>query len=119
VIGWYSNNFGNAEHPCWTCCKAPEDGEGVREVKKLPTQKEPTAASQVSHNKPAFSFEDLCLMVCWYEVPTCPKGKPTKWATAIVKLTDAGWYSNNKGTGDDPCWTCCKAPEDVFQRQDM
>ncbi|CAM1501391.1 Fc.00g105530.m01.CDS01 [Cosmosporella sp. VM-42] len=40
---------------------------------------------------------DICLRVCWPETPTCPDG----------------WYSNNMGTTDDPCWTCCKAPSNI------
>ncbi|KAL2670108.1 hypothetical protein Neosp_014989 [[Neocosmospora] mangrovei] len=42
---------------------------------------------------------DVCLRVCWPSVPTCP----------------TGWYSNNMGTANQPCWTCCKAPSDDFQ----
>ncbi|KAK7419185.1 hypothetical protein QQZ08_010952 [Neonectria magnoliae] len=38
---------------------------------------------------------DICLRVCWPRTPECP----------------TGWYSNNVGTKDQPCWTCCKAPE--------
>ncbi|KAI8721556.1 hypothetical protein NCS52_00297300 [Fusarium sp. LHS14.1] len=42
---------------------------------------------------------EVCLRVCWPTVPTCPNG----------------WYSNNMGTANNPCWTCCKAPSDDFQ----
>ncbi|KAK7413914.1 hypothetical protein QQX98_007181 [Neonectria punicea] len=38
---------------------------------------------------------DVCLRVCWPDTPQCP----------------TGWYSNNVGTKDHPCWTCCKAPQ--------
>ncbi|KAJ4009519.1 hypothetical protein NW752_009109 [Fusarium irregulare] len=37
---------------------------------------------------------DICLRVCWPEEPKCADG----------------WYSNQMGTSDNPCWTCCKAP---------
>lgn len=38
---------------------------------------------------------DLCLRMCADRIPTCPEH----------------WYSNNMGTADKPCWTCCQAPK--------
>ncbi|PMD32343.1 hypothetical protein L207DRAFT_590634 [Hyaloscypha variabilis F] len=42
--------------------------------------------------------QNICLKVCWPSAPTCP----------------AGWFSNNFGTADQPCWTCCKSPDIVI-----
>ncbi|KAH6977236.1 hypothetical protein BKA56DRAFT_674073 [Ilyonectria sp. MPI-CAGE-AT-0026] len=50
--------------------------------------------TQMHKTPPESSEFDICLKVCWQETPTCP----------------TGWYSNNMGTRDHPCWTCCKAP---------
>ncbi|KAF4569654.1 hypothetical protein EYR40_008631 [Pleurotus pulmonarius] len=38
---------------------------------------------------------DLCFRMCAPSIPTCPEH----------------WYSNNMGTADKPCWTCCQAPK--------
>ncbi len=53
----------------------------------------PDAAYFTSLEKPVPAL-DLCLRMCADRIPTCPEH----------------WYSNNMGTADKPCWTCCQAP---------
>jgi hypothetical protein len=63
-VGWYSNNLGVADYPCWTCCKAPQEVKEVKGVKKAPTPKK--VAEHTS--------QGICFKVCWPAVPTCPDG---------------------------------------------
>ncbi|WAO86135.1 Hypothetical protein NCS54_00339500 [Fusarium falciforme] len=61
----------------------------------------------------------VCLRVCWPSVPTCPDG----WVSVTYPIFYLGSreclsrtkLTNSQGTGDSPCWTCCKAPSDNFQ----
>ncbi|RMJ17089.1 hypothetical protein CDV36_003278 [Fusarium kuroshium] len=75
----------------WSSGRASEDI-----TLRIQVSQSPSHHAKVSTPKGALNPEsfDICWLVCWPSVPTCPDG----------------WYSNNMGTGDEPCWTCCKAP---------
>ncbi|KFY02204.1 hypothetical protein O988_02317 [Pseudogymnoascus sp. VKM F-3808] len=96
--GWYSNNKGTAAYPCWTCCKSPSESFETPSVSSTPNKEEIDINIKISDtstaNSASFLFEDPCWRVCWFKTPKCP----------------SGWYSNNKGTAAQPCWTCCKSP---------
>ncbi|KAK4171136.1 hypothetical protein QBC36DRAFT_340571 [Triangularia setosa] len=46
--------------------------------------------------KMIMGLTDICLRVCWPEQPQCP----------------SSWDPKNLGTDDEPCWTCCRNPND-------
>jgi hypothetical protein len=95
--GWFSNNFGTADQPCWTCCKSP-DNIAVSKPKTLDSKKKVTTtdvAVKISEHEALAQNQNICLKVCWPEISTCPDG----------------WFSNNFGTQQNPCWTCCKSPD--------
>ncbi|KAI8674440.1 hypothetical protein NCS57_00341600 [Fusarium keratoplasticum] len=78
----------------WSSGKANEDI-----TLRIQVSQSPSHHAQGSTPKGTVKIEDspICLAICWHSVPTCPDG----------------WYSNNMGTSNSPCWTCCKAPEDL------
>ncbi|KAI8682313.1 hypothetical protein NCS56_00353900 [Fusarium sp. Ph1] len=73
----------------WSSGKANEDI-----TLRIQVSQSPSHRVQGSAPKGTVKIEDapICLAICWPKVPTCPDG----------------W-----GTSNSPCWTCCKAPEDL------
>ncbi|KAE9364515.1 hypothetical protein N431DRAFT_474105 [Stipitochalara longipes BDJ] len=108
--GWFSNNFGTADQPCWTCCKSPASASAnkVEEIEqpktsrktlaKTPAVPEVDVSVSITVNQAreaTMNNQDICFLICLPEEPTCPNG----------------WYSSERGD----CWTCCKTPEnDIF-----
>ncbi|KAK4204767.1 hypothetical protein QBC40DRAFT_249833 [Triangularia verruculosa] len=80
--------------------KSANHGKQSDEITLHLTLDKPTAhhhrpSSKSEEMKMIMGLSDICLRVCWPESPQCP--------------TD--WYAKNMGSDDDPCWTCCRSPD--------
>ena len=83
--GWYAEDMGFGDYPCWTCCPEEE-----------PVTPEKALESTVKETCVTVDFPMRCPFGHQSREPQCPKK----------------WYPKNVGVSRNYCWTCCQESED-------